>query len=164
MTFVTLDGPSTHSAHRVGWNRGLGYTNGPPNPRFKELRRLFHSFIGPKACQSQNIQSVQEEENIRCDPPRSCKQPLISKPCQDSSSTSSTLQSVSRTTTESGSGFRPVRPVMLMYEIQCYRCGSPTALVWLSSVDRRRRYAWPCQDCGRRNGRILSCVGARLVG
>ncbi|KAH6891913.1 cytochrome P450 [Coprinopsis sp. MPI-PUGE-AT-0042] len=37
----------------VGWNRGL------------ELRRLFHSFIGPKACQSSDIQSVQEEENVR---------------------------------------------------------------------------------------------------
>ncbi|KAH6900942.1 cytochrome P450 [Coprinopsis sp. MPI-PUGE-AT-0042] len=49
----------------VGWNRGLGYTAGPPNARFKELRRLFHSFIGPKACQSLDIQSVQEEENVR---------------------------------------------------------------------------------------------------
>lgn len=52
------------SRFSVGWNRGLGYTPGPPNARFKELRRLFHSFIGPKACQSLDIQAVQEE-NVR---------------------------------------------------------------------------------------------------
>ncbi|EAU81414.2 cytochrome P450 [Coprinopsis cinerea okayama7 len=49
----------------VGWNRGLGYTNGPPNPRFRELRRLFNAFIGPRACESVDIQAVQEEETLK---------------------------------------------------------------------------------------------------
>ncbi|KAJ3525375.1 hypothetical protein NMY22_g10606 [Coprinellus aureogranulatus] len=49
----------------VGWNRGLGYSPGPPNARFRELRKLFHSFIGPRACETPDMQSVQEEETLK---------------------------------------------------------------------------------------------------
>ncbi|OJT15675.1 O-methylsterigmatocystin oxidoreductase [Trametes pubescens] len=50
---------------RVGWNRGLGYAHGPDNPRFREFRRLFQQFIGPRACQDANILQMQEEETHR---------------------------------------------------------------------------------------------------
>ncbi|KAI0371374.1 cytochrome P450 [Pilatotrama ljubarskyi] len=49
----------------VGWNRGLGYAHGPDNPRFREFRRLFQQFIGPRACQHRHILSMQEEETHR---------------------------------------------------------------------------------------------------
>ncbi|KAI0360360.1 cytochrome P450 [Trametes cingulata] len=49
----------------VGWNRGLGYSHGPDNPRFREFRRLFHQFIGPRACQDPHILAMQEEETHR---------------------------------------------------------------------------------------------------
>lgn len=49
----------------MGWNRGLGYAHGPDNPRFREFRRLFQQFIGPRACQDTNILAMQEEETHR---------------------------------------------------------------------------------------------------
>ncbi|EIW51642.1 cytochrome P450 [Trametes versicolor FP-101664 SS1] len=49
----------------VGWNRGLGYAHGPDNPRFREFRRLFQQFIGPRACQDATILTMQEEETHR---------------------------------------------------------------------------------------------------
>lgn len=53
------------TTYRVGWNRGLGYAHGPDNPRFREFRRLFQQFIGPRACQDANILAMQEEETHR---------------------------------------------------------------------------------------------------
>ncbi|KAI0777348.1 cytochrome P450 [Trametes elegans] len=49
----------------VGWDRGLGYAHGPDNPRFREFRRLFQQFIGPRACQDAHILAMQEEETHR---------------------------------------------------------------------------------------------------
>ncbi|EEB95078.1 hypothetical protein MPER_06010, partial [Moniliophthora perniciosa FA553] len=49
----------------VGWNRGLGYTQSTHNPRFREFRRLFHQFIGPRACATKELQDTQERENLR---------------------------------------------------------------------------------------------------
>ncbi|OSD02652.1 cytochrome P450 [Trametes coccinea BRFM310] len=49
----------------VGWDRGLGYAHGPNNPRFREFRRLFNQFIGPRACQDPHILTMQEEETRR---------------------------------------------------------------------------------------------------
>lgn len=51
--------------HSVGWDRGLGYAHGPDNPRFREFRRLFQQFIGPRACQDPHILSMQEDETHR---------------------------------------------------------------------------------------------------
>ncbi|KAK7439861.1 hypothetical protein VKT23_017431 [Stygiomarasmius scandens] len=48
----------------VGWNRGLGYAQ-MHSPRFREFRRLFHQFMGPRACATENLLGVQERENIR---------------------------------------------------------------------------------------------------
>ncbi|KAF6747138.1 cytochrome P450 [Ephemerocybe angulata] len=56
---------ATMAGELVGWNRGMGYSPGPPNPRFRELRRLFHTFIGPRACDAKDLQTVQEEESIK---------------------------------------------------------------------------------------------------
>ncbi|KAF8656969.1 hypothetical protein AX16_002324 [Volvariella volvacea WC 439] len=42
--------PAIMAGEIVGWNRGMGYSPGPPNARFREMRRLFHTFIGPRAC------------------------------------------------------------------------------------------------------------------
>lgn len=53
------------TSNRVGWNRGLGYAHGPDNSRFREFRRLFQQFIGPRACQDANILGMQEEETHR---------------------------------------------------------------------------------------------------
>ncbi|KAF9260579.1 cytochrome P450 [Marasmius fiardii PR-910] len=49
----------------VGWDRGLGYTRSAHDPHFREFRRLFHQFIGPRACASRELQDVQERENLR---------------------------------------------------------------------------------------------------
>uniref|UniRef100_A0A0W0F178 Putative cytochrome P450 n=1 Tax=Moniliophthora roreri TaxID=221103 RepID=A0A0W0F178_MONRR len=49
----------------VGWNRGLGYASTAHNPRFREFRRLFHQFIGPRACATKELQDTQERENLR---------------------------------------------------------------------------------------------------
>ncbi|KAL0570132.1 hypothetical protein V5O48_011837 [Marasmius crinis-equi] len=49
----------------VGWNRGLGYTQGAHDLRFREFHRLFHQFIGPRACATKELQDVQEHENLR---------------------------------------------------------------------------------------------------
>ncbi|THU89922.1 cytochrome P450 [Dendrothele bispora CBS 962.96] len=48
----------------VGWNRGLGYAQ-MHSPRFREFRRLFHQFMGPRACATEDILHVQERENLR---------------------------------------------------------------------------------------------------
>ena len=45
---------------RAGWNRGLGYSPGPQSPRFRELRRLFNDFIGPRRTQEESLLSAQE--------------------------------------------------------------------------------------------------------
>lgn len=51
--------------HSVGWNRGLGYSQASHNPRFREFRRLFHQFIGPRACADPSLIELQEQENQR---------------------------------------------------------------------------------------------------
>ncbi|KAF8911741.1 cytochrome P450 [Mucidula mucida] len=63
---IYSDRPSAVMAGElVGWNRGLGYANASGNPRFREFRRSFHHFMGPKACESQQMREVQERENLR---------------------------------------------------------------------------------------------------
>ncbi|KAH8799205.1 cytochrome P450 [Flagelloscypha sp. PMI_526] len=54
-----------HVSSSVGWARGLGYSNGPPNHRFREFRRVFHQFMGPRACSAQSMIQAQEEQNLR---------------------------------------------------------------------------------------------------
>ncbi|EMD34724.1 hypothetical protein CERSUDRAFT_116918 [Gelatoporia subvermispora B] len=44
----------------VGWDRGLGYAPGPSDARFREFRRLFHQFMGPRPSQAPNILRMQE--------------------------------------------------------------------------------------------------------
>ncbi|TCD66189.1 hypothetical protein EIP91_001683 [Steccherinum ochraceum] len=44
----------------VGWNRGLGYAPGPHSARFREFRRLFHQFMGPRPSQDASILDAQE--------------------------------------------------------------------------------------------------------
>ena len=44
----------------VGWNRGLGYSPGPHSARFREFRRLFHQFMGPRPSQDPHILELQE--------------------------------------------------------------------------------------------------------
>ncbi|TFK41697.1 cytochrome P450 [Crucibulum laeve] len=56
---------SVMAGELVGWNKGLGYAAGPPSPRFKELRRLFSSFIGPRPCAGPELQEVQKNENLK---------------------------------------------------------------------------------------------------
>ena len=64
--------PSIPVAHQaslipasVGWDRGLGYAPGPHNPRFREFRKLFSQYIGPKACNDPHILGLQEKESRR---------------------------------------------------------------------------------------------------
>ncbi|KAH8101934.1 cytochrome P450 [Cristinia sonorae] len=45
----------------VGWNRGLGYSPGPYSARFREFRRLFHQFMGPRPSQEETILELQEK-------------------------------------------------------------------------------------------------------
>ncbi|KAJ7089229.1 cytochrome P450 [Mycena belliarum] len=47
----------------VGWSRGLGYAQASHNPRFRELRRLFHRFMGPRACADATLLQIQERES-----------------------------------------------------------------------------------------------------
>jgi hypothetical protein len=47
--------------YRVGWARGLGYS--PYNLRFREFRRMFHQYIGARACQEPDFLATQESEN-----------------------------------------------------------------------------------------------------
>ena len=49
----------------VGWDRGLGYAPGPHNPRFREFRKLFSQYIGPKASNDPRILDLQEKESRR---------------------------------------------------------------------------------------------------
>ena len=41
----------------------MGYS--PYNARFREFRRVFHKFIGPKACDDADFMSIQESENTK---------------------------------------------------------------------------------------------------
>ncbi|KAJ7931239.1 cytochrome P450 [Mycena leptocephala] len=56
---------ATMAGELVGWSRGLGYAQASNNPRFRELRRLFHHFMGPRACAEVNLLRIQERENKR---------------------------------------------------------------------------------------------------
>ncbi|KAL0958265.1 hypothetical protein HGRIS_000418 [Hohenbuehelia grisea] len=49
----------------VGWDRGLGYSPGPPSTRFRAFRRLFHTFIGPRALSSNSVKHAQELCRLR---------------------------------------------------------------------------------------------------
>jgi len=49
----------------VGWGRGLGYAPGPPNPRFRELRKLLTQYINPKVCNDPQVLKSQEKESRR---------------------------------------------------------------------------------------------------
>lgn len=53
--------PKSKPSFSVGWNRGLGYSPGPQSPRFREFRRLFHQFMGPRPSQDPRILSLQEQ-------------------------------------------------------------------------------------------------------
>lgn len=54
-----------HRQSSVGWARGLGYSQASHNPRFREFRRLFNQFIGPRACANPALLQIQERENIK---------------------------------------------------------------------------------------------------
>ncbi|KAJ7636944.1 cytochrome P450 [Roridomyces roridus] len=54
---------ATMAGELVGWSRGLGYAQASNNPRFRELRRLFHQLMGPRACADDNLLNIQEREN-----------------------------------------------------------------------------------------------------
>ncbi|KAJ7669343.1 cytochrome P450 [Mycena polygramma] len=56
---------ATMAGELVGWSRGLGYAQASNNPRFRELRRLFHQFMGPRACADASLLQIQERENKR---------------------------------------------------------------------------------------------------
>ncbi|KAF7334294.1 Cytochrome P450 [Mycena sanguinolenta] len=56
---------ATMAGELVGWSRGLGYAQASNNPRFRELRRLFHQFMGPRACSDTTLLRIQERENKR---------------------------------------------------------------------------------------------------
>ncbi|KAJ6572074.1 cytochrome P450 [Mycena capillaripes] len=56
---------ATMAGELVGWARGLGYAQASNNPRFRELRRLFHQFMGPRACSEATLLQIQERENKR---------------------------------------------------------------------------------------------------
>ncbi|KAJ7033129.1 cytochrome P450 [Mycena alexandri] len=56
---------ATMAGELVGWSRGLGYAQASHNPRFRELRRLFHEFMGPRACAKPALLQIQERENKR---------------------------------------------------------------------------------------------------
>ncbi|OCH91269.1 cytochrome P450, partial [Obba rivulosa] len=49
------------SSRSVGWNRGLGYAPGPSDARFREFRRLFHQFMGPRPSQETSVLKMQEQ-------------------------------------------------------------------------------------------------------
>lgn len=63
---IYSDRPSAVMAGElVGWSRGLGYAQATQNPRFREFRRAFHQWMGPRACESRELRDVQERENLR---------------------------------------------------------------------------------------------------
>ncbi|KAK0482393.1 cytochrome P450 [Armillaria novae-zelandiae] len=63
---IYSDRPSAVMAGElVGWSRGLGYAQATQNPRFREFRRVFHQWMGPRACESRELRDVQERENLR---------------------------------------------------------------------------------------------------
>ncbi|KAJ3553877.1 hypothetical protein NM688_g3387 [Phlebia brevispora] len=52
--------PAVMAGELVGWNRGFGYSRGPHDPRFREFRRLFNKFIGPRRMQDPGLFLTQE--------------------------------------------------------------------------------------------------------
>ncbi|KAJ7885199.1 cytochrome P450 [Mycena olivaceomarginata] len=56
---------ATMAGELVGWSRGLGYAQASHNPRFRDLRRLFHQFMGPRACGEATLLGIQDRENKR---------------------------------------------------------------------------------------------------
>ncbi|KAK0449604.1 cytochrome P450 [Desarmillaria tabescens] len=63
---IYSDRPSAVMAGElVGWSRGLGYAQATQNPRFREFRRVFHQWMGPRACESRELRDIQERENLR---------------------------------------------------------------------------------------------------
>ncbi|KAI0701989.1 cytochrome P450 [Cytidiella melzeri] len=63
---IYSDRPSAVMAGElVGWNRGLGYSPGPHSPRFREFRRLFHHFMGPRQAQNPLLLTAQQENAAR---------------------------------------------------------------------------------------------------
>ncbi|KAF8217749.1 cytochrome P450 [Mycena galopus ATCC 62051] len=54
---------ATMAGELVGWSRGLGYAQASHNPRFRQLRTLFHQFMGPRACAEATLLQIQEQEN-----------------------------------------------------------------------------------------------------
>lgn len=63
--FVSRPGSLSHlyrvRGSRVGWDLGLGYAPGPHSPRFREFRRLFQHFMGPRAAQEPSVLQAQEK-------------------------------------------------------------------------------------------------------
>ncbi|KAK7685071.1 hypothetical protein QCA50_011908 [Cerrena zonata] len=53
--------PAVMAGELVGWNQGLGYSPGPQSPRFREFRRLFQQFMGPRPSQDHLVLSLQEK-------------------------------------------------------------------------------------------------------
>ncbi|KAF9493200.1 cytochrome P450 [Pleurotus eryngii] len=49
----------------VGWARGLGYSQGPPSPRFRAFRRMFQSFIGPRAVNDPSLKLAMHESCLK---------------------------------------------------------------------------------------------------
>ncbi|KAL4262795.1 cytochrome P450 family protein [Pleurotus pulmonarius] len=49
----------------VGWARGLGYSQGPPSSRFRAFRRIFQSFIGPRAVNDPNLKLAMHESCLK---------------------------------------------------------------------------------------------------
>ncbi|KDQ22430.1 hypothetical protein PLEOSDRAFT_1019918, partial [Pleurotus ostreatus PC15] len=49
----------------VGWARGLGYSQGPPSPRFRAFRRIFQSFIGPRAVHDPSLRLAMHESCLK---------------------------------------------------------------------------------------------------
>ena len=46
--------------YSVGWDLGLGYAPGPHSPRFKEFRRMFQQFMGPRSAHDPALLAAQE--------------------------------------------------------------------------------------------------------
>lgn len=61
--------PAMMAGELVGWNKGLGYNPGPPSSRFREFRRFFNGFIGPRQFVENRedgvLRKALEAENLR---------------------------------------------------------------------------------------------------
>ncbi|KAI0341374.1 cytochrome P450 [Trametopsis cervina] len=53
--------PAVMAGELVGWNLGLGYSPGPHSPRFREFRRMFQQFMGPRAAQDPTLLLAQTQ-------------------------------------------------------------------------------------------------------